>query len=374
MVTVQRPVSAAEREAERLQARTTLVEQFNSTGSLARALLHGPITVLDLVPASAAALHLEGVTSTVGDAPEVARIEQVVEYLRAERCRLPIASDSLATDHPQLAKLLPAVAGLLIVPIDGARGCLAWFRPEVEVAERHDDRSESARARGASPSTRSRDVAGRAEPWEGLDEAAAQFSRDLDGAILRNLHSDLAHFGFHDALTGLSNRRLLMDRIEHALAGPTRGSGVALLFIDINSFNAINGSLGHDSGDQVLIQAAERLRSVTRDSDTVARLAGDEFVILAGSADRVAASRIAERVLSALERSFTLSGNPVKVTASIGVAEAEAENTAADLLRRAHAALDWAKGFGRTDQTTDGLPQPPSKVAFLTGERIEIVR
>lgn len=371
MATVPEPISAAERAAELLQARTTLVEQFNSTGSLARALLHGPVTVLDLVPARAAALHLEGVTSTIGDAPEVARIEQVVEHLRTERRRLPIASASLATEHPKLAELLPAVAGLLIVPIDGARGCLAWFRPEVEAVERHDDRSGSSRSPSTFPSARSRGVSGRAAPWEGLDEAAAQFGRDLDGAILRNLHSDLAHFGFHDALTGLSNRRLLMERIEHALAGPTRGAGIALLLIDINSFTAINGSLGHDRGDEVLMQAAERLRSVTRDSDTVARLDGDEFVILAGGADRFAASRIATRVLTALERPFTLAGRPLRVTASIGGTEAEAEDTAAGMLRRARTAVDWAKDFSRADQATAGLPQPPSKVAFLTDQRVE---
>lgn len=339
-------------QAEALRARTALVEQFNSTGDLARALLHESVTVLDLVPARAAALHLDGVTSTIGDAPDVARIDQVVEHLRVRRLRLPFASDALAIEHPPLADLLPAVAGLLIVPIDGARGLLAWFRPELEAPEQHGTRTGAA-------------------PWEGLDAVAAQFSRDIDGAILRNLHSDLAQFGFHDALTGLSNARLLMDRIGHALAGPGRGVGTALLLVDINAFTALNRSLGHGRGDELLIQAAERLRSVTRDSDTVARLAGNAFVILASGADRVVASRIAERVLAALERPFTLAGSPVKLTASIGGTEVEAEDTAADMMQRAHTAVDWAKDFSRTEQQADALDRPPSTAAFMAGQRVE---
>jgi diguanylate cyclase (GGDEF)-like protein len=187
----------------------------------------------------------------------------------------------------------------------------------------------------------------RAQPWEGLDERAARFGRDLDSAILRTLHTDLAHFGFHDALTGLSNRRLLVDRIEHALSGPGRGAGAALLLIDIVSFKAVNAALGHDGGDEVLIQAAERLRSVTRDSDTVARLRGDEFVILAPGADGAAATRIAERVLAALRPPFSVAGRPLAVTFAIGVAEAEADDTAADLMRRADAVMHRAKHSGR---------------------------
>lgn len=334
------------------RVRATLIEQFTSTGDLVRALLDGPSTVLDLVPAGAAALHLDGVTSTVGDAPQIARIDQVVERLRTERRRLPVSTDSLAAEHPRLAALLPAVAGLLIVPIDGGRGYLAWFRRPLATPD------------GA-------DVPGRAEPWAGFDAAAAQFSRDLDGAILRNLHADLARFGFHDALTGLSNKRLLMDRIEQALAGPSRGAGVALLLIEMNAFTAVNGALGHGRGDDLLIQAAGRLRTVTRDSDTVARLDGAAFAVLAGGADRIVAFRIAERVLTVFERPFALDGSQVKATVSIGGSEAESEDDAAELLQRAQSAVEWAKDFGKTGQAVGGLSQPPSKAAFRTGQRIE---
>jgi diguanylate cyclase (GGDEF)-like protein len=340
------------RAAELLQTRSALVEQFTVTGTMAQALLHGTVTVLDLVPAAAAALHLEGVTSTIGDAPDAARLEQFWERLRSERGRLPFASASLAIEHPELARLLPRVAGVLVVPIDGTKGYLAWFRHEVtDTTEWLGDQSESNRASPLSPRTSfsawSSSVSGQAEPWQGLDEEAVQLSRDLDGAIVRNLHSDLAHFGFHDALTGLPNRRLLVDRVEHALAGRSRGGGVAVLFIDIDSFKAINDSLGHDRGDEALIQIAGRLRSVTRDSDTVARLGGDEFVVLAESANLVAASNIADRVLAALRLPLTVGGDQLTVTSSVGVATAEADDTAATLMRRADAAMYRAKRSGK---------------------------
>jgi chemotaxis family two-component system sensor kinase Cph1 len=339
------------RAADLVQTRTRLVEQFSATGDLVQALLRGTVTALDLVPAGAAALHLEGVTSTLGDAPAVTRIQLVMEQLRSYRTPLPMATDCLAADHPQIAGLLPGVAGLLIVPVDGGRGCLLWFRPEIEettepLGDQSEADPESALSPRTSPSAPKSSVWRRAQPWEGLAEAATRLSRDLDGAILRNLQSELAHFGFHDALTGLSNNRLLMDRIEHALAGPGRGAGVALLLVDLDSFKAINDSLGHDRGDEVLIQAADRLRSVTRDSDTVARLAGDEFAILAVGADRASAPRIAERMLAALRPPFTIAGSPLRVTCAIGVAEGAADDTAADLMRRAETAMYRAKRAG----------------------------
>jgi diguanylate cyclase (GGDEF)-like protein len=337
--------------AELLETRSRLVEQFASTGDLAEALFRSAATVLDLVPAAGAALHLEGVTSTIGDAPDGATISSVVEQVRVRRSRLPLATDRLATEHPHLAGLLPAVAGLLIVPIDGGRGHLMWFRRALTQAEdRIGDRPQAALGPLVAPRASSSPwrgaASGQVQPWQGLDEAAVQFSRDLDVAILRSRHSDLARFGFHDALTGLPNRRLLIDRIEHALAHRSRGATVALLFVDITSLKAINDSLGHDGGDDVLIQAAERLRSVTRESDTVARLAGDEFVVLAGTTTRGAAPRIAERVVAALRTPFTVSGRRLAVISSVGAAEAEEGDRAADLMRRAAAAMYRARRSG----------------------------
>ena len=310
------------RAAERLQTRSRLVEQLGPSGDLAQALLRGPTTVLDLVPASAAALRVGGTTATIGDAPDATSVARAVELLRGDRIPLPLVSDALATEHPELARLLPGIAALLAVPVDAGRGCLLWFRNEVPEPD----------GGAAGPGS-----------WAGLDEAAVQLSRDLDAAVQRSGHSDLARFGFHDRLTGLPNRRVLIDRIERALAGGFGGGTVALVIVDIDSLKAVNESLGHDRGDDVLVQVAERLRSVTRASDTVARFAGDQFVVLAPSALRGSSPRIAERASAVLEAPFTVAGRSLAIAFTVGAAEADDRDTAADLVRRAASAMYRAK-------------------------------
>jgi diguanylate cyclase (GGDEF)-like protein/PAS domain S-box-containing protein len=153
----------------------------------------------------------------------------------------------------------------------------------------------------------------------------------------------------HDPLTKLPNRLLLMDRARQAVARLRRSHGpIALLFIDLDRFKAINDNLGHAVGDHLLISVAERLEETLRDSDTVARLGGDEFVILAEDLDSDAeALAVAERVLHALEEPFLVGSAEVSMLASVGVSishdpEAEPE----DLLREADVAMYRAKGSG----------------------------
>ena len=119
---------------------------------------------------------------------------------------------------------------------------------------------------------------------------------------------DLEHQALHDPLTRLPNRSLLMDRTRQALARLHRSHGVvALLFIDLDRFKAVNDNLGHEVGDNLLIAVSERLAEMMRDSDTVARLGGDEFVILAEDIESDAeALALAERVLHAMEESFSV--------------------------------------------------------------------
>jgi diguanylate cyclase (GGDEF)-like protein/PAS domain S-box-containing protein len=153
----------------------------------------------------------------------------------------------------------------------------------------------------------------------------------------------------HDPLTKLPNRLLLMDRARQATARLRRSNGpIALLFIDLDRFKAINDNLGHAVGDHLLISVAERLSEMLRDSDTVARLGGDEFVILAEDLESDAeALAVAERVLHALEEPFQVGSAEVSMLASVGVSishdpEAEPE----DLLREADVAMYRAKGSG----------------------------
>jgi diguanylate cyclase (GGDEF)-like protein len=151
---------------------------------------------------------------------------------------------------------------------------------------------------------------------------------------LRANQVELVHFALHDSLTGLPNRVLFGDRIEHALArraSPTRR--VAVLLCDLDSFKDVNDTLGHSSGDEVLIAAAERLSSCVRPADTVARIGGDEFAILlddASGADEVAS--VANRVCTAMRTPFTIAGRDFIVKASVGVAMANQQDTRSEKL------------------------------------------
>jgi diguanylate cyclase (GGDEF)-like protein len=152
-----------------------------------------------------------------------------------------------------------------------------------------------------------------------------------------------------DPLTTLPNRLLLMDRTRQALGRLRRSHGlVALLFIDLDRFKAINDNLGHAVGDHLLISVAERLAQTLRDSDTVARLGGDEFVILAEDLESDAeALAVAERVLHALEEPFTAGSTEVSMLASVGVSVShDPDADPEDLLREADVAMYRAKGAG----------------------------
>ena len=164
------------------------------------------------------------------------------------------------------------------------------------------------------------------------------------------LEEQLRHQAFHDPLTGLPNRALFMDRLEHALSrAKRRGSNVAVLFIDLDNFKVINDSLGHKAGDQLLKAVAERLKDCVRPEDTAARLGGDEFTILvegiAGGGD---VARIAVRIVEILQPPFTLEEQEVFATVSTGIAlNSPTQEQAADLLRHADLAMYRAKHRGK---------------------------
>jgi diguanylate cyclase (GGDEF)-like protein/PAS domain S-box-containing protein len=153
----------------------------------------------------------------------------------------------------------------------------------------------------------------------------------------------------HDPLTRLPNRLLLMDRARQALSRMHRSSGVvALLFIDLDKFKAVNDNLGHEAGDRLLISVSERLAELMRDSDTVARLGGDEFVILAEDIESVGeALALGERVLGALEQPFHLGSAEASVLGSVGVAVSQdPERDPESMLREADLAMYRAKSSG----------------------------
>jgi diguanylate cyclase (GGDEF)-like protein/PAS domain S-box-containing protein len=158
----------------------------------------------------------------------------------------------------------------------------------------------------------------------------------------------LARQALLDPLTGLANRLLLRDRLEHALSRRgRRREHLAVLFIDLDGFKTINDSLGHGVGDEVLVLLAERLRGCLRPVDTAARLGGDEFAVVLEDTPEAEAFRVGERVLAALSGLLEVAGRRLVVTASIGVATTASALTAETLLRNADLAMYAAKARGK---------------------------
>jgi diguanylate cyclase (GGDEF)-like protein/PAS domain S-box-containing protein len=168
---------------------------------------------------------------------------------------------------------------------------------------------------------------------------------------LRQSEAHLKREAHYDRLTGLPNRRLLMERLNDALAATRQGSGPAfdLLFIDLDNFKHVNDSLGHDVGDQLLLAFARRLSVAVRKEDTLARLGGDEFVLLTIGGCDGELTLLADRIHRALQTPFLLAGRSITVTASVGVATSRTMGAgdAGDLLRDADTAMYQAKRTGK---------------------------
>ncbi len=189
--------------------------------------------------------------------------------------------------------------------------------------------------------------------WGAVAVSHARQTRDVQLIMMvtdvterKTLEARLLHQAFYDSLTGLANRSLFRDRVEHALARTQRErSEVGVLFLDLDNFKSVNDTLGHAAGDSLLKVVSSRLLSATRGCDTVARLGGDEFaVILERVRNEADAVVVAERITASLRAPIELdSGNFVHVTSSIGIARADAAETVDELLRNADVAMYAAK-------------------------------
>ncbi len=190
-----------------------------------------------------------------------------------------------------------------------------------------------------------------------------------DVTARRELEERVNYQTLHDSLTGMANRQLFNDRLEHALIHrPGSSQQLVVLFCDLDDFKAINDSCGHGVGDQVLVEVGARLRSVLRAGDTAARLGGDEFAILLDAADLSLATRFAERIQQSLEPPVLVGDRVIAVQASIGMAQATpGELTAEEVLRNADVAMYLAKDTGKS-----GLASYEPKAHSEALQRLEL--
>ncbi len=206
-----------------------------------------------------------------------------------------------------------------------------------------------------------------------LDESGAilHYLAVKEDITLRKQHEEhILHQAHFDTLTDLPNRFLSLDRLSQLLNEAQRNrERVAVLFLDLDDFKKINDTLGHDTGDKLLIEAASRLCSVVRSGDTVGRLGGDEFIILLGGLEDAAdASPVVENLLNRFRDPFSIDGRELVLTASVGVAVYPDDgNNPSELLRNADSAMYHSKEQGRNTYSyfTDAMNQEVSRRLLL---------
>jgi diguanylate cyclase (GGDEF)-like protein/PAS domain S-box-containing protein len=195
--------------------------------------------------------------------------------------------------------------------------------------------------------------------WRHLDAHVTDLrdDRHVRGVVLNardntervRLEEELTRQAFHDGLTGLPNRALFRDRLDQAVARSLRSNDVlAVLLLDLDGFKQANDSLGHDAGDELLRQVSERLAEMTRPSDTLARIGGDEFALLMDGSNQAQAVNLTRRLLERLSAPLTVANHELSVGASVGIAiHSGGEADSEELIRNADVAMYAAKEAGR---------------------------
>jgi diguanylate cyclase (GGDEF)-like protein/PAS domain S-box-containing protein len=214
--------------------------------------------------------------------------------------------------------------------------------------------------RAGTPVTAQWRVQHRSGSWCHVEVVANNLLSDptVEGIVLtmrdvserKSLEEELKHQAFHDALSGLANRALFTDRLEHASARAARSrTSLAVLFLDLDDFKLVNDSLGHAAGDEMLVEVAERLIRSLRVGDTAARFGGDEFaVLLEETSGPDEACRLAERIIEELRAPMKIADREIQIRASVGIAlSAAGAEAPGDLLQAADVAMYAAKGRGK---------------------------
>lgn len=249
-------------------------------------------------------------------------------------------NELLAPLDNQKRRMLSGTAGMLFVMVL----ILIWglrhvFKPLVSAADHADRMTRDEEPLAHLPVVRNDEVG----------HLTAAFNRLLDKLL--ETQAALSNMAHHDTLTGLPNRTLLADVLTRALARAHRnGTEVAVLFIDLDGFKPINDAHGHACGDEALQQVAQRLTSAIRHADTVARIGGDEFVILLSdlpAGDRAGVQHVAEKCLGTFAQPFRAKGHACRLGASVGIAMGHGDTPPDTLMSAADTAMYSAKQAGK---------------------------
>jgi diguanylate cyclase (GGDEF)-like protein len=372
--------------AELAQIEAQVVAHMSSAKSIAAGMIAMPDSALALTAAEGLVGRIDGQTVQAGIVPPAQAIGALIDILRLQEAPEALICDDLPHRYPELATFAEQASGVVAMSLSGIYDdFVMWFRGEriqnLTWAENPDKTSVSApEARPAAEEPAelnpirsfeawAQEVRGRSQPWLQAEVDTAQLlAESIPALLLARARDHLAYLALHDPLTGLPNRAQLFNHTVQALARQQRRDGqVAVLYIDLDRFKLVNDSLGHGAGDTLLIQASQRLLGVTRLSDTVARMSGDEFVVLCEGITYSQGEHLGDRIVAAFEQPFDLDGQPATVTASVGIAFAEPRATPASLLRDADTAMYRAKKSGRS-----GVARFTTDMHDITLHRLEI--
>ncbi len=300
-------------------------------------------------------------------------LEVLLDIQRSISHRIAL-SDVLAAVTAGASGLLGGCAVSLVLddPLDRERPIVASTtgggertEAELAIAATEAARSGAAGAEGAFAApvhingARAGALVAMAGTGQGFDDAQLgmldAFAEHASLALTDARTVEAMQEAFHDPLTGLPNRALFLDRLQHALdVAARRGTELCVLFIDLDRFKAVNDSIGHAAGDELLRGVAERLTACTRAADTSARFGGDEFAVLLEDDGRgLRPDVVAERIIVAMSRAFRIEGKEIFIGATVGIAHAEADSLSPDeLLRNADLAMYRAKKEGGSRAAT----------------------
>ncbi len=280
-----------------------------------------------------------GITVNARGVEEVSAMVSVPSVDWFVVARLPTREAFATVERTQRFLLQMVVVGLLAYVVLSIIGLYLLFRPVFSAADQAHRMSQGDAPLTPLPVARQDEVG----------YLVSAFNRLL--ATLHEKQAELAHMAHYDALTGLPNRTLLYDRLQQTLAqARRRKTGVGLLFMDLDAFKDINDSQGHEAGDEALRQIARRFSAIAREADTLARVGGDEFVLvladLGDDAEAVAVA-VAKKFIHALDQPLEIAGVPCSLGVSIGITLGQGDDTADALVQAADQAMYQAKAAGR---------------------------